>query len=133
MKHSRTSLLFGTLLFLLLSGMKAMAQEPAALQVNIATTDDLRIQLTGRNDTGKKLYLTVLMQEDATFSRVAETEIYSEEISADIAGFNRVLNLSKLESGTYRISIKAGKQHFDRYVNIRSKPVTDDTRIIALQ
>ena len=110
-----------------------MAQEPAALQVNIATTDDLRIQLTGRNDTGKKLYLTVLMQEDATFSRVAETEIYSEEISADIAGFNRVLNLSKLESGTYRISIKAGKQHFDRYVNIRSKPVTDDTRIIALQ
>lgn len=133
MKHTWTSLLFSAFLFLLLTSMKSSAQEATDLQVNITTTDDLRVLLTAQNDTGKKLYLSVRMQENATFSRVAETEIYSEEISADISSFNRVLNLSKLESGTYRISIKAGKQHFDRFLNIRSKPVADDSRIIALQ
>ncbi len=110
-----------------------MAQEATDLQVKITTTEDLRVLLTAQNDTGKKLYLSVRMQENATFNRVAETEIYSEEISGDISSFNRVLNLSKLESGTYRISIKAGKQHFDRFLNIRTKPVADDSRIIALQ
>lgn len=133
MKHTRRSLLFSTFLFLLLTGTKTMAQEATDLQVKITTTDDLRVQLTAQNDTGKKLYLSVRMQENTASSRVAETEIYSEEISGDISSFTRVLNLSNLESGTYRISIKAGKQHFDRYLNIRSKPVADDSRIIALQ
>ncbi|MBL7780927.1 MAG: hypothetical protein JNM22_06895 [Saprospiraceae bacterium] len=130
MKHTWTLLL----LFILLGSAKAVAQETADLQVKITTTEDLRIQLAAENKTGKKLYLSVLMKEDgATFNRLAETEIYSEEISGELSSFSRVLNLSKLESGTYRISVKAGKHHVDRFVDIKPRPVVEDTRIILVQ
>lgn len=130
MKHTWTLLL----LFILLGSAKAVAQETADLQVKITTTEDLRIQLAAENKTGKKLYLSVLMKEDgATFNRLAETEIYSEDISGELSSFSRVLNLSKLESGTYRISVKAGKHHVDRFVDIKPRPVVEDTRIILVQ
>lgn len=129
MKHTWT--LF--LLFILLSNTKISAQETSDLQVKVTTTEDLRVQLTAQNKTGKKLYLSVLMQDHTAFNRMSEAEIYSEEISGDFSSFNRVLNLSQLESGTYRISIKAGKQHFNRFLNIRAKPVTDNSRTIIFQ
>lgn len=134
MKHTWALSLFGAFLIFLLTSMNTAAQStvPTDLNVEITTTDDLRVQLTAQNETGKKLYLSVLMLENTAFNRVAETEVYSEEVSGDIHNFSRVLNLSKLDSGSYRIKIKAGKQHFERLLSIRTKPVTDDSRIITL-
>ena len=91
------------------------------------------MQLSAQNETGKKLYLSVLMLEKGTYNRISETEIYSEEISGDVASFSRTLNLSNLESGDYRIRIKAGKQRFERLVSIKSKPVTASDRVLSLQ
>ena len=134
MKYNWTLLLFGAFFFVLLTSMKPSDPPTgsADLKVEMKTMDDLLVQLTAQNETGKKLYLSVLMQESGTSSRIAETTIYSEEISGDVATVTRTLNLSKLESGTYRIKIKAGKQHFERRVDIRTKPVTSDSRIISL-
>ncbi|MBC7776702.1 MAG: hypothetical protein H7246_14810 [Phycisphaerae bacterium] len=134
MKHSWTMLLLGASFFVLLTSMKTITPQagPADLKVDLTTTDDLRVQLTAQNETGKKLYLSVLMLESGVYNRLTETEIYTEEISGDISSFNRTLNLSKLESGTYRIVVKAGKQRFDRLINIKSKPVTEADRIISL-
>ena len=134
MKHSWTLLLLGASFFLLLTSMKTVTPitGPADLKVDLTSTEDLRIQLTAQNKTGKKLHLSVLMLETSAYNRLTETEIYTEEISADVSSFNRTLNLSKLESGKYRIQIKAGKQRFDRTINIRSKPVTEKSRVISL-
>jgi hypothetical protein len=135
MKHTWALSLLGASIIFLLTSMNTSAQEavPTDLKVEITTSDDLRVQLTAQNETGKKLYLSVLMLENSAFHRVAETEVYSEEVSGDISNFSRVLNLSKLESGSYRIKIKAGKQHFERLLSIRTKPVLDDSRFISLK
>ena len=135
MKYNWILLFFGASLFTLLTSMKMPAPQPAStdLKVEIKTIDDLRVQLTAQNETGKKLYISILMQESGPFNRISETEIYGEEIAADVATFNRTLNLSKLESGTYRIKIKAGKQHIERILNIRAKPVIEEARVISLQ
>ncbi len=130
MKYNWTLLLLGAFFFVVLTSMKP--SDSADLKVEMKTMDDLLVQLTAQNETGKKLYLSVMMQESGMSSRVAETTIYSEEISGDVATVTRTLNLSKLESGTYRIKIKAGKQRFERRVDIRTKPVTSDSRIISL-
>lgn len=134
MKHSWTLLLLGASFFVLLTSMKTMTPfpGPAGLKVDLATTDDLRVQLTAQNETGKKLYLSVLMQETSIYHRITESEIYYEEVSGDVHSFNRTLNLSKLESGTYRIVLKAGKQRFERLLNIKSKPVKEEPRVITL-
>lgn len=136
MKHTWTSLLIGASLFVLLTSMKTITPPtsgPDGLKVDLTTTEDLRVQLSAQNETGKKLYLSVLMVEKGTYNRISETEIYSEEISGDVASFSRTLNLSNLESGDYRIRIKAGKQRFERLVSIKSKPVTASDRVLSLQ
>lgn len=133
MKRTWTLFLLSASLFVVLASMTTLAQETTDLQVKITTTEDLRVQLTAQNKTGKTLYLTVLMQDQTGFNRLAETEIYSEEIAGEVAGFTRVLNLSQLESGKYRIRLKAGKQHVDRLLDIRTKPVYEDSRTILLQ
>ena len=136
MKHTWTSLLIGASLFVLLTSMKTITPPtsgPDGLKVDLTTTEDLRVQLSAQNETGKKLYLSVLMLEKGTYNRISETEIYSEEISGDVASFSRTLNLSNLESGDYRIRIKAGKQRFERLVSIKSKPVTASDRVLSLQ
>lgn len=137
MKHSWTLLLSGAFFFVLLTSMKMPASQTGSadsLKVEVTTLDNLRIQLTAQNETGKKLYLSVLMLEPSTFSRLSETEVYGEEIPGDVASIDRTLNLSKLETGTYRIKIKAGKQRFDRILNIKAKPVAvEDARVISLQ
>lgn len=129
MKHIWTL----SLLFLLLSGTKTLAQEATPLQVKITTTDDLRVHLNAQNNTGKKLILCVWMRDQSVASRTAETKIYSEEIAGNTAEVDRMLNLSSLESGTYRISLKAGKEHVTQWVDIRPKPVVDESRVILLQ
>ncbi len=134
MKHNWILILVGASFFTLLTSMKVPAPQPGAieLKMEITTIDDLRLQVTAQNETGKKLYLSVLMQEPATAYGISETEIYVEEISGDVTTFTRTLNLSELENGTYRIKIKAGKQRIDRLLNIRAKPVTEEARIISL-
>lgn len=134
MKHNWTLLLLGASFFVLLTSMKTPAPQSnlAALRVEITPREDLRVQLTAQNETGKKLYLSVTMLETNTYNRITESEIYSEAVSGDISSFNRTLNLSNLESGTYRIRIKAGKQRFERLLDIKAKPVTTQDRIISL-
>ena len=134
MKNSWTLPLFGAFFFVLLTSMKTITPqpEPANLKVEITTVDDLRVQLTAQNETGKNLHLSVVMLESTLYNHLTETEIYTEEVPGEISSFNRTLNLSKLESGTYRIKVKAGKQHFDRTLNIREKPVTDNSRIVSI-
>jgi hypothetical protein len=135
MKHNWTMLLLSASTFVLLTSMKTPAPQPgsADLKVEIITKTDLRLELTAQNETGKKLHLSVLKLEPNAFNTTNETEIYTEEIAGDISSFNRTLNLSKLESGTYRIRIKAGKRRFERQLDIRARPVTEDARIISLQ
>ncbi len=135
MKYNWSLLLVGAFFFTLLTSMKMPTLQPDSsdLKVEIKTVDDLRVQLTAQNETGKKLYLSVLKQESDAFRVIAETEIYAEEVSGDVTTFNRTLNLSQLESGTYRIKIKAGKRSIDRLLNIRAKPATEETRAVVLQ
>lgn len=126
--------LFGAFFFVLLTSMKTITPqaEPSNLKIEITTVDDLRVQLTAQNETGKDLHLSVVMLESTLYNHLTETEIYTEEVPGEISSFNRMLNLSKLESGTYRIKVKAGKQHFDRTLNIREKPVTDNSRVVSI-
>lgn len=125
MKHKLNLLLLGACFFVLLTSMKTpnpLADTPS-LKVEITTLEDLRVQLTALNLTGKDLHINVFMRETSLYSRLIETEIYQEEISSEIPSFNRTLNLSKLESGSYRIKVRAGKQHFERVLEIQAKPV----------
>lgn len=126
--------LFGAFFFVLLTSMKTITPQadPSNLKIEITTVDDLRVQLTAQNETGKDLHLSVVMLESTLYNHLTETEIYTEEVPGEISSFNRMLNLSKLESGTYRIKVKAGKQHFDRTLNIREKPVTDNSRVVSI-
>lgn len=137
MKHKWTLLLFGASFFVLLTGMKMPSSQPdsADLTVEITAMDDLRVQLAAQNETGKKLYLTVLMLEPNAFGSNTQTEIYTEEISGDVAEINRTLNLSELEIGTYQIKIKAGKKRFTHLVDIRAKPadVADDSPLVLFK
>lgn len=134
MKNSWTLPLFGAFFFVLLTSMKTITPQadPSNLKIEITTVDDLRVQLTAQNETGKDLHLSVVMLESTLYNHLTETEIYTEEVPGEISSFNRMLNLSKLESGTYRIKVKAGKQHFDRTLNIREKPVTDNSRVVSI-
>lgn len=137
MKHRWTLLLFGASFFVLLTGMKMPVAQPrsADLTVEITAMDGLRVQLTAQNETGKKLHLTVLMLEPNAFGSNTQTEIYTEEISGDVAEIKRTLNLSGLAVGTYQIKIKAGKKWVVHLVDIRNKPakVADDSRLILFK
>ena len=137
MKHRWTLLLWGIACFFLSTSMKTPGYQLDSeyLKVNITSIDELRLQLTAQNETGKKLYLSVFQVEPNAFNRSTETEVFSEIISGEVAKVNRTLNLSKLESGTYRISVKAGKQRFEKRLDIRQKPVNvqADNRVIQLQ
>lgn len=137
MKHRWTLLLFAAPVFFLLMSMQMPVPQPNPndLKVDISTTEDLRVQLTAQNETGKKLYINVLMLETNIDRRVSETEIYSETIDGEVSEINRMLNLSKLESGTYLIRIKAGKSRFERELDIRTKPavLTDLSRVILIK
>lgn len=136
MKHNWIMLLLGASFFVLLTSMKSpvLQADSTELKVEIATTDDLRVQLTAQNETGKKLSITVIMMEPNAYSHTTETEIYTEEIPGDVTKVSRTLNLSKLDSGSYRIKVKAGKQRFDRLINIQTKPVVvpDNSRVISI-
>ena len=137
MKHRWTLLLWGIACFFLSTSMTTPGYQLDSeyLKVNITSIDELRLQLTAQNETGKKLYLSVFQVEPNAFNRSTETEVFSEIISGEVAKVNRTLNLSKLESGTYRISVKAGKQRFEKRLDIRTKPapVSADNRVIQLQ
>ncbi len=137
MKHRWTLLLFGAPLFVLFTSMQTLSPRPnsAALKVEVSTTSDMRVQLTAQNETGKKLYLSVQALEPNAFYGITETEIYTEEVSGGISKFDRILNLSKLEKGSYRIRISAGKERFERLLDIKAKPaeIVDTSRVILLQ
>lgn len=137
MKHRWTLLLFAAPVFFLLMSMKAPVPQPnpSDLNVDITTTEDLRVYLTAQNETGKKLYISVLMLETNVDKRITETEIYTETIDGAVSDVNRMLNLSKLESGTYLIRIKAGKSRYERELDIRTKPavLTDLSRVILIK
>jgi len=137
MKHRWTLLLFAAPVFFLLMSMRIPAPlpNPSDLKVDITTTEDLRVQLTAQNETGKKLYISVLMMETNVDKRITETEIYTETIDGEVIEVNRMLNLSKLESGNYLIRIKAGKSRFERELDIRTKPASaaDLSRVILIK
>ncbi len=137
MKLKFNLFLLGALLFVLLTSMKTMAPQPVSkdLKVEITNLEDLRVQLSAQNETGKKLYLSVLLVEANAFHGTTETEIFTEAVSGEVSNYHRTLNLSKLESGSYRISVKAGKNRFERLLNIRAKEIVDPnkTRVITIE
>ena len=137
MKQKWTLFLLGATFFVLLTSMRMPVGQPTStdLKVEITSINDLRIQLNAQNQTGKKLHIAVLMLERNAYNTVTETEIYSEQFAENIAEINRTLNLSQLETGNYQIRIKAGKERFERLLDIRTKPVetTNDTRIVLFK
>lgn len=136
MKHRTTLLLWGAAFFVLLTSMKTPvpATGSADLKVEIIPMENLRVSLKAENDTGKKFYLSVVKIENSAFHSMTETEVYTEQVSAEVVKIHRTLNLSKLETGTYRINIKAGKRRFERILDIRPKPAVEtETRLIVVQ
>ena len=135
MKLSLTLLLSGAFFFVLLTSMITSdpLTGPAGLKVDITPIEGLRVQVEGQNETGKKLYLSVVMIEPTVNFSTTETEIFAETFPADVSTFSRTLNLSKLESGNYRIDVKAGKHRFSRPLEIKAKRVVEDDRVIAMQ
>jgi len=138
MKHTWTMLLLGASFFVPLTSMKTPAPQPDStdLKVEITTLDELRVHLTAQNLTGKKLYLSIVMLDrDVLYNTIVESELYTEQISGDIAEISRTLNLSQLESGNYMIKLKAGNKRFERLLDIRTKPadLNDDARIVLFK
>lgn len=137
MKQRWTLLLLGPVLFILLSSMKTIipTPDPVELKVNVSALDDQRVQLTAQNETGKKMYITVYKQEPNAFYSITETEIFTEQVPGEVAKYIRTLNLSKLETGVYRICVRAGKKRFERSLDIKSKPALElaNTRVVLIQ
>ncbi len=137
MKHSWTLLLLGPAFLVLLTSMKTSIPtiEPTGLQVEISNLDDQRLLLSAQNKTGKKMHISVYKQEPNAFYSITETEVFAEQVPGATTSFKRTLNLSKLETGAYRISIRAGKKRFERSLDIKSKPAPEllNTRIVLIQ
>lgn len=137
MKNRWTLLLFGAPLFVLFTGMQMPPSQMnnSDLKVEITPLEDLRLQLSAQNQTGKTLQVSLWMQDANIYNHITETEIYSEHFAGTIPEIYRTLNLSKLETGTYRLNVKAGKSQYDRILDIRTKPIVnpDDTRIILFK
>lgn len=113
-------LLFGATFFATLTAMKIPQTDPhnTNLNVELTATDDLRLQLTGQNTTGNKLHIKLSRDEATSFGHNMETVFYTERIAADSKGFNRTLNLSQLESGSYELEFRSGKERIVRYFEI---------------
>jgi hypothetical protein len=90
------------------------------LRVEMTDKGQLRLQVHGENNTGKKLRLAIVKKESSSLSYASESVIYNEFIKADNVNFERVLNLSQLENGTYEIEVTGGKQRFVRSITLQT-------------
>ncbi len=93
-------------------------------QVEVIDKGQLRLQVHGENQTGKKLRLTIVQKEQSTLNYDSKTIIYRDQIKADETNFDRLLNLSQLENGTYEIEVTSGKQRFVRSITIQTTTET---------
>ncbi len=94
------------------------------LWVEIVDKGQMRLQVHGDNHTGKPLRLTIVQKERSTLNYASETVIYRDRIKAGETNFDRLLNLSQLENGTYEIEVTSGKQRFVRSITIQTTTET---------
>jgi endoglucanase Acf2 len=123
MKNKLSLYCLGLVFFALLTSMQFPSEtwNSPALKVDIIAKNDLKVQFLGQNNTGKKMTLTLSKTESHIFGYYAQTVVYTEQFAGDIAEINRTLDLSKLESGRYEVTLKAGKKHKSQQLDIRNK------------
>jgi hypothetical protein len=128
MKNNWALNLFIVAFFLVLTSMQL---NPAPQTINtdfkveIIQCDDLRLVIHCEKEVGSKLHLSLMKPEKSVFGYQSELIIYQDKIAADITDYNRILNLSNLENGTYMIEITGGKKRFTRQIEIQT--VTETT------
>jgi hypothetical protein len=136
MKNKLNLFFLGLVFFALLTSMQLPSDVwvSAELQVDIIAKNDLKVQFLGQNNTGKKMTLTLTKTENITFGYYAQTVVYTEQFAGDIAEINRTLDLSKLETGSYEVTLKAGKKQKSQQLDIRIKSaqVAAPDRVITL-
>lgn len=129
-------LLLGGLFFITLNATNPPVSDPETpkFQVEIASVDDFRIELSGQNLTGKAIQLRVVSRDFSTFGYVTETEFYAETIEDCVPSFKRLLNLSHLQKGTYEVELRAGKHRFSRRVEVLANSrAAEPLRTVSLQ
>ena len=128
MKNNWALNLFIVAFFLVLT---AMQLNPAPQTINsdfkveITQREDLRLIIHCEKEVGSKLQLSLVKPEKSVFGYSSESVIYQDKIAANITDYNRILNLSNLENGTYEIEITGGKKRFTRQIEIQT--VTETT------
>ena len=91
-----------------------------SIKVEIQSGNDLRIQVHCENYTGKKLRLLLLQKDNTVFGYRSEMVMHEDIVEGSLTQFDRVLNLSQLENGTYEIEITSGKERFVRRIQIQN-------------